>query len=134
MRLYEWFEDKTSVYLVMEQCTGGELFDKISNAGNFSEREAANIFKQMMSAVNYCRTKNICHKDLKPENFMFASSEPGATLKLIDFGLSQVFTNPSMSGLITPPRSQGQYQDEGEGRNGNNRAAISCSRTTSPQR
>lgn len=79
----------------MEMCTGGELFDKISSVGKFTEREAANLFKQMMNALFYCYTKKICHKDLKPENFLFASKEPGAALKLIDFGLSQIFEDPS---------------------------------------
>lgn len=87
------------MYLVMDFCAGGELFEKISAVGSFTEHEAANMFKQMMNAVNYCCTKKICHKDLKPENFMFATKEPNATLKLIDFGLSQIFSDPSMAEL-----------------------------------
>jgi len=75
----------------MDLCTGGELFEKISEVGSFTEKDAANIFKQMMNAVNYCVIKKICHKDLKPENFMYASKDAGASLKLIDFGLSEFF-------------------------------------------
>jgi len=95
--MYEWFEDKTNVYLVMDLCTGGELYDKISATNGFNERKAAVIFKQMVNAVNYCCSKKICHKDLKPENFMFVSETPDASLKLIDFGLSQLFSDPSMN-------------------------------------
>ncbi len=79
----------------MDLCSGGELFEKISAVGSFTERDAAVLFKQMMNAVNYCCTKKICHKDLKPENFMFSNKSPDATLKLIDFGLSQIFEDPS---------------------------------------
>jgi calcium-dependent protein kinase len=80
----------------MELCSGGELFEKISAIGNFTEHDAANLFRQMMNALNYCFTKKICHKDLKPENFLFASKAPDASVKLIDFGLSQLFENPSI--------------------------------------
>ena len=100
IRLYEWFEDKTNVYIVMDLCEGGELFDKISAEGHFNEHVAANLFKDMMSSVNYCLTKKICHKDLKPENFMFASKGELSTIKLIDFGLSQIFEDPSNRDLI----------------------------------
>jgi calcium-dependent protein kinase len=79
----------------MDICDGGELFDKISESGHFSEHIAANLFRQMMAAVNYCLTKKICHKDLKPENFMFSTKDINSTIKLIDFGLSQLFEDPS---------------------------------------
>ena len=83
----------------MDICEGGELFDKISASGHFSEHVAANVFRQMMNAVNYCFTKKICHKDLKPENFMFSTKDPNSTIKLIDFGLSQLFEDPSNNSL-----------------------------------
>jgi len=95
IRLYEWFEDKSNVYIVMDLCDGGELFDKISSEGHFSEQVAATLFRDMMRAVNYCYGKKVCHKDLKPENFMFASKGEMSTIKLIDFGLSQLFEDPS---------------------------------------
>lgn len=123
IRLYEWFEDKSNLYIVMDLCTGGELFDKISSVGSFNEHDAANLFKQMMNAVNYCTTKKICHKDLKPENFMFASKDPGATLKLIDFGLSQIFEDPKIGNIkmkakvgtpyyIAPEVIKGEYDEK----------------------
>ena len=78
-------------------CSGGELFEKISMVGRFNECIAANFFKQMMHAVNHCYNKKICHKDLKPENFLFTSREADSPLKLIDFGLSQIFSSPCTS-------------------------------------
>ncbi|MDR3549322.1 MAG: protein kinase [Candidatus Pacebacteria bacterium] len=95
IRLYEWFEDKRNVYIVMDFCEGGELFEKISAEGHFTEQVAANLFRDMMNSVNYCCGKKICHKDLKPENFMFAEKGENSTIKLIDFGLSQLFEDPS---------------------------------------
>ena len=40
IRLYEEIEDDRNIYLVMEECTGGELFDYILSLGSFSERAA----------------------------------------------------------------------------------------------
>ena len=96
IRLYEWFEDASNVFIVMDLCEGGELFDTISKVGHFTEQLAANLFRDMMGAVNYCCTKKICHKDLKPENFMFAAKDETSTIKLIDFGLSQTFEDPKI--------------------------------------
>lgn len=78
----------------MEYCSGGELFAKITSIGYFTEFDAANIFQQMMRAVYYTNKQGICHKDLKPENFVFISQDINSNLKLIDFGLSQIFHIP----------------------------------------
>lgn len=95
IRMYEWFEDKANIYIIMDLCEGGELFDKISSVGHFTEQVAAELFKNMMNAVNYCYDRKICHKDLKPENFMFHEKDDLSSIKLIDFGLSQIFEDPS---------------------------------------
>ncbi|KAF4752268.1 hypothetical protein FOZ63_014258, partial [Perkinsus olseni] len=58
-----------------------------------SEADAAALVKQMFSAVNYCHEHNICHRDLKLENWMFLDKSPNSPLKLIDFGFSQRFTS-----------------------------------------
>lgn len=94
IKLYEVFKDKRYVYLVMEECTGGELFDKIieklEHETIFTEKEAAKIFKQVMSAICYCHKEGICHRDLKPENLLLANKKDDL-IKVIDFGLSNIF-------------------------------------------
>jgi calcium-dependent protein kinase len=94
VRLYETFEDARTVYLVLELCTGGELFDRIVEVGNFTEKVAARCVQQMLRAVNYMHMNYIMHRDLKPENWLLSSNEEikKADLKLIDFGLSKRFT------------------------------------------
>jgi calcium-dependent protein kinase len=72
-------------------CYGGELFDKISEEQFFSERDAANIMKQVLSAINYCHSRNIVHRDLKPENLLLDKDEANPKIKIIDFGTSQFF-------------------------------------------
>mmetsp|Transcript_44477 Transcript_44477/g.128552 ORF Transcript_44477/g.128552 Transcript_44477/m.128552 type:complete len:533 (-) Transcript_44477:95-1693(-) len=90
IKLFETFEDKNYIYLVMELCTGGELFDRIIAKGRLSEEEAAMVMKQVLRAVYYLHEMNVCHRDLKPENFLFFGKGPieDNVLKLIDFGLA----------------------------------------------
>ncbi len=70
-------------------CKGGELFDKITDVGCFSEKEAKDIFKQIMTGLNYCHSLKIAHRDLKPENFLLMTKEHNSPIKIIDFGLSK---------------------------------------------
>jgi calcium-dependent protein kinase len=93
IRLFETYEDHRNVYLIMELCLGGELFDRIIEAGHLKEVDAAIIMQQMLKAVFYLHDNGIVHRDLKPENFLFLDKSPidKNTLKLIDFGLSTKF-------------------------------------------
>jgi calcium-dependent protein kinase len=82
------FEDTDSVHLVMEFCSGGELFDRITAKGNYSERQAAAVCRDVLTVVHVCHFMGVMHRDLKPENFLLASPADDAPLKAIDFGLS----------------------------------------------
>ncbi|GAB4830867.1 Calcium-dependent protein kinase 15 [Ancistrocladus abbreviatus] len=82
------YEDRQSVHVVMELCTGGELFDQITARGHYSERDAARIIMQIVMAVHVCHFMGVLHRDIKPENFLFSSKDEGAMLKATDFGLS----------------------------------------------
>ena len=94
IKLYEIFEDKRHLYLIMEECGGGELFARLSmNAKNnkmYTEKDAAKMMKQILEAMNYLHYHGVCHRDLKPENILLSSLEENSQLKLIDFGLSKV--------------------------------------------
>ncbi|CAE7767142.1 CPK2 [Symbiodinium sp. CCMP2456] len=94
VRLHETFDDERNVYLVLELCSGGELFDRIVADGKFSEQVAAYCVQQMLRAVNYLHSNCIMHCDLKPENWLLAETEAiqNTHLKMVDFGLSKRFT------------------------------------------
>ena len=100
--LADVFEDDRYIHLVMEMCTGGELFDRIikkaeSIEGRYSEKDAANIMQQILRGLEYCHNEhNVCHRDLKPENFLFKSEDSEEGLKIIDFGLSR-FSEDNMA-------------------------------------
>ncbi|XP_022720914.1 calcium-dependent protein kinase 3-like isoform X2 [Durio zibethinus] len=85
------YEDRHSVNLIMELCEGGELFDRIIAKGHYSEREAANLCRQIVMVVHSCHSMGVMHRDLKPENFLFLSKVEDSPLKATDFGLSVFF-------------------------------------------
>lgn len=76
--------------LVFELVTGGEVFDRICETGAYSEREAAEVVKQVGLALQHIHSKDIVHRDLKPENLLMLSQEKGSTIKLCDFGLAGI--------------------------------------------
>ncbi|XP_059318068.1 calcium-dependent protein kinase 29-like [Lycium ferocissimum] len=82
------YEDMNNIYLVMELCSGGELFDRITAKGNYSEKEAATIGRQIVNVVQACHFMGVMHRDLKPENFLMVSKADDSPLKATDFGLS----------------------------------------------
>lgn len=96
VRLYETFEDRVQVYLAMELCEGGEMFDRIIEQGYFGEADAATSLRQILSALYYMHSQGIAHRDLKPENFLLKDKDVSIsqnTLKVIDFGIAKRFSH-----------------------------------------
>jgi len=90
VQLLEVYEDKTKVYLVMELVTGGELFDRIVEKGSYTEKDAADLIKQVLSAVAYMHDEGVVHRDLKPENLLYYSPDEDSKIMISDFGLSKM--------------------------------------------
>ncbi|XP_051115087.1 serine/threonine-protein kinase SAPK10-like [Andrographis paniculata] len=88
VRFKEVILTPTHLAIVMEYASGGELFERICNAGRFSEDEARFFFQQLISGVSYCHSMQICHRDLKLENTLLDGS-PAPRLKICDFGYSK---------------------------------------------
>ena len=91
INLYEVFEDKRNIHLIMEECKAGTLIDRVLNQENkkLTERKVSEIMESIIKAINHIHSLGICHRDLKPENILFVNKNDDTSLKLIDFGLGK---------------------------------------------
>jgi serine/threonine protein kinase len=88
VRLKEVLASKTKIFIVLELVTGGELFDKIVDAGKFEPETARFYFQQLVVGTMFCHQNGVCHRDLKPENLLLDEFQ---NLKISDFGLSAMY-------------------------------------------
>ena len=91
IRLFEVFQEPKTVTLVMELVLGGELFDRIVEKGNYSEKDAAGCIFQVCEALSVLHKNGIVHRDLKPENILYADKKGDNmdVIKIADFGLAR---------------------------------------------
>ncbi|KAM3378425.1 calcium and calcium/calmodulin-dependent serine/threonine-protein kinase [Capsicum galapagoense] len=97
IHLYDVCEDSYGVHLILELCSGGELFDRIvGQARYYNEAGAAAVVRQIAKGLEALHGANIVHRDLKPENCLFLNKDENSPLKIMDFGLSSFedFANP----------------------------------------
>ncbi|XP_041675403.1 serine-rich adhesin for platelets isoform X4 [Drosophila eugracilis] len=97
IHIYEVFENREKMVLVMEFAAGGELYDYLSERKVLTEEEARRIFRQVATAVYYCHKHKICHRDLKLENILL---DENGNAKIADFGLSNVFDDQRLLGTF----------------------------------
>lgn len=95
LRLYESFEDGKTVYLVMELCTGGDLFERLQDDRCCTDKYCSEVAAQICGALAHCHNEGICHRDLKPENLLLLSQADDAPIKVADFGLSKHLSSGS---------------------------------------
>mmetsp|Transcript_29991 Transcript_29991/g.45695 ORF Transcript_29991/g.45695 Transcript_29991/m.45695 type:complete len:545 (+) Transcript_29991:128-1762(+) len=86
VRAFEVFDNKSQIYIVMELCSGGDLYRRLP----YSEQQAASIAGKLCSAIAYMHAKSVVHRDLKFENIMW-ENDTSDEVKIIDFGLSKKF-------------------------------------------
>ena len=78
IKFYESFEDEKYIHIVMEKCKGRDLFSSLVNEGKYSEATTANLMETMLRTIGYLHTISICHRDIKPDNFIFTSCQSDA--------------------------------------------------------
>ena len=91
MHIEKVFQVGSKFYLVFPLCTGGELYEHVIRRGKFTERDAAKLTRDLMSAIHALHSRDILHLDIKPENILFESLSDDSLIKLTDFGLSKFF-------------------------------------------
>lgn len=86
------------IYIMLEQCTGGELFSKVVDDGCLSEGEAMFYFRQILEGMMYCHSRKICHRDMKLENLLLDGT--GKTCKITDFGFAKNLADDNASTVL----------------------------------
>lgn len=89
VKLYQVMETKNMIYMVCEYASRGEIFDYIARYGRMGEPRARSTFAQILSAVEYCHSTGVAHRDLKAENLLLDAQ---MNVKIADFGFSNRFT------------------------------------------
>lgn len=110
VKMHECFEEKGYMYIVLELCRGGELYERIAKkvteqgGRGFDDRSARHLFRQMLYGVGHLHANRVVHRDIKTENFLLLAPEGEPeqdVLKLCDFGTAVRLTP-------TRPRSNGR--------------------------
>ncbi|KAI5388512.1 3-phosphoinositide-dependent protein kinase 2 [Lathyrus oleraceus] len=83
VRLYFTFQDSFSLYMALESCEGGELFDQITRKGRLTEEEARFYAAEVVDALEYIHGLGVIHRDIKPENLLLTAE---GHIKIADFG------------------------------------------------
>ena len=105
VKIYEFYSSKNHYHLITEYCKYGELFSYMRD--NFSEKQLAIIFYQIISGIWYLHDHNIIHRDIKPENIMISFKEKDIEnkeeyfwVKIIDFGTAKIFEKNKTENVV----------------------------------
>lgn len=68
--MYGYFWDKKRVYMILEYCPCGNMYEYLDTCKRFSERRAASYIRKITAAIDYCHYMGVIHRDIKPENIL----------------------------------------------------------------
>ncbi|KAH9583202.1 Serine/threonine-protein kinase ulk3, variant 2 [Schistosoma haematobium] len=88
VRMLDFTWDASFVYIIMEFCGGGDLSRFLRLKRRLDELLVQRFLQQLALALQYLKSKNIVHMDLKPQNILLTSIN-NPSLKLADFGFAQ---------------------------------------------
>ncbi|VDN01924.1 unnamed protein product [Thelazia callipaeda] len=87
VRLHDFHWDHNNIYLIMEYCGSDNLSSFIKRYGSLPEALTRRFFRQIAVAIQYMRTMNVAHMDLKPQNILLTNRH-SPFVKISDFGLA----------------------------------------------
>lgn len=70
VQLIDFFEEGEKFYLVMEILEGGDVFDRIVQRSHYTEKDARDLARALLEAVEFLHSHNVAHRDLKPQNLL----------------------------------------------------------------
>jgi len=93
----DFFEENDYYFIVMELMTGGDVFDRIIDLHNYTEKDARDLAKILLEAVDYMHKSGAVHRDIKPQNILLESKNSNCAIKIGDFGFAKrVYTPKSL--------------------------------------
>lgn len=108
----DYFDEGGNIMIVMEQATGGDLFERIKDSSLYSEAVARDVVFHVLCAISHCHSRNVVHRDLKPENILISEGSD-VMIKLADFGNATVIQESSAPGqLVGMAGSEGYMAPE----------------------
>lgn len=87
IQIYKYFATEKYLFIIIEYCPNGTLYDFVLRHGTIGEVEFKDIARQCLEALLACHDMNIAHRDIKPTNIMFDTNH---NIKLVDFGIADV--------------------------------------------
>ncbi len=99
VQLREVVNEAGKVILIQEYVEGVTLYDRLAQGMDSRARERA--YLQLLEVVAFAHSKNVMHRDVKPENIIIT---PSGNLKLLDFGTSKNLTRGSVSNTVIGSR------------------------------
>lgn len=100
IQYYQCIETNRRFIIAMEYAACGSLLDLMAVKHVLNEQEASIFFRQLISAIDFCHSKYIAHRDLKLENLLLFWEN---CLKIGDFGFARHFDvdDPSTTFSLT---------------------------------
>lgn len=102
VRIYEWFTENDTAYMIMELLVGKSLDKILLETGILAENQIKNYFVQIAGALKVIHSHNLLHRDIKPENIIIIPPDKAV---LIDFGAAREFIagqTGDMTRILTP--------------------------------
>jgi len=100
----DFYEEDDFYYIVMQLMAGGDVFDRIIDLNNYTEKDARDLAKILLEAVEYMHKSGIVHRDIKPQNILLESKDNNCAIKIGDFGFAKrVHTPKSLTSRCGTP-------------------------------
>ena len=97
VRLYENLTSGRNIYLILEYCPGGDLYRFIRKHKHLSDTIAKHFFVQLVDGLTFLHSKNVIHRDIKPQNLLLNEFSENAIIKIADFGFAKSLTEVAMA-------------------------------------